>query len=129
MLKLKFKIKKVFLLINKDSFLQENNWKIIELWKIIINIQRDSTLQLVLRLCGTYCYIIYDGGKKYKIDRYCDCCCNTIWLKERIAAKLGIETKYQILTVGGKIIKDNESLRDNGIFGGKEVNLSINKNV
>ena len=93
------------------------------------NIQRDSTLHLVLRLCGTYCYIIYDGGKKYKIDRYCDCCCDTVWLKEQIAAKLGIETKYQILTVGGKIIKDNESLRDNGIFGGKEVNLSINKSV
>ena len=93
------------------------------------NIQRESTLNLVLRLCGTYCYIIYDGGKKYKIDRYCDCCCDTVWLKEQIAAKLGIETKYQILTVGGKIIKDNESLRDNGIFGGKEVNLSINKKV
>ena len=85
------------------------------------NIQRESTLHLVLRLCGTYCYIIYDEGKKFKIGRYCDCCCNTIWLKEQISAKLGIETKFQILTVDGKIIEDNESLRSNGIFDGKKL--------
>ena len=74
-------------------------------------------------------FIIYDGGNKFKIDRFCDCCCNTIWLKEQIAAKLGIETKYLILAVDGKIIEDNESLRSNGIFDGKEVNLSINKKL
>ena len=93
------------------------------------NIQKESTLHLVLRMCGTYCYIIYDEGKKLKIDRYCDCCCDTLWLKQRIEGILGIETKYQILTVDGKIMKDNESLETNGVSGGKEVNLSVNKNM
>ena len=33
------------------------------------NIQKESTLHLVLRLRGTYCYIIYDDGKRLKISR------------------------------------------------------------
>ena len=93
------------------------------------NIQKESMLHLVLRLgCGTFCYIIYDE-KKYKIDGYCDCCCDTLWLKQQIEKELGIETKYQILTVDGKIMKDNESLKTNGVSHGKEVNLSIKISV
>ena len=93
------------------------------------NIQRESTLHLVLRLCGTYCYIVYDGDKKIKIDRYCDCCCDTKYLKEKIKSILGIDINKQILRVDGKIIKDGESLNSNGIFGGKEVQLTVEVNV
>ena len=90
-------------------------------------IQKESILLLTKSPgADNFCYVIYDEEKKLKINGYCDCCCNTIWLKEQIAAKLGIETKYLILAVDGKIIEDNESLRSNGIFDGKEVNLSIN---
>ena len=93
------------------------------------NIQKESMLHLVLRLgCGTFCYIIYDE-KKLKINGYCDCCCDTLWLKQQIEKELGIETKYQILTVDGKIMKDNESLKTNGVSHGKEVNLSIKISV
>ena len=91
------------------------------------NIKSGSTIHLVLKsINGTWCYIIYDEGKKLEINGYCDCCCDTIWLKKRIEEELGIETKYQILTVDGKIMKDNESLRSNGVCHGKEVNLSNN---
>ena len=31
----------------------------------------------------------------------------------------------QVLRVDGKIIKDEESLESNGIFGGKEVELKV----
>ena len=80
-------------------------------------------------MCGTYCYIVYDGDKKIKIDRYCDCCCNTKFLKEQIKTILGIDVNKQILRVDGKIIKDEESLNSNGIFGGKEVQLTVEVNV
>ena len=94
------------------------------------NIQRESTLHLVLRLGrGTYCYIIYDNNQKLKIDGYCDCCCNTLFLKEKIEKILGIDKKYQLLKVDGKIMKDNESLNSNKVFSGKEVYLSINISV
>ena len=78
---------------------------------------------------GTYCYIIYDEGKKLKIDGYCDCCCNTLWLKERIEQQLGVDKKFQLLKVDGKIMNDNEDLRSNKISNGKEVHLSINISV
>ena len=93
------------------------------------NIQKESTLHLVLRMCGTYCYIVYDGDKKIRIDRYCDCCCDTKYLKEQIKTILGIDINKQILRVDGKIIKDEESLNSNGIFGGKEVQLTVEVNV
>ena len=86
------------------------------------NIQRESTLHLILRLGrGADCYIIYDDGKKLKISGYCDCCCNTLYLKKKIEKELGIEIKYQELTVDGKIMEDNESLEKNGVSDGKEV--------
>ena len=88
-------------------------------------IQKESTLHLVLRQAGTYCYIIYDGGKKLKIERYCSCCCNTLFLKERIQKELGIEPKFQLLKVDGKIMEDNKSLESYGVYNGKEVELSI----
>ena len=59
------------------------------------NIQRESTLHLILReKRGTHCYIIYDGDKKLKIEGYCDCCCNTLYLKEKIKDKLGIDLNF-----------------------------------
>ena len=48
------------------------------------NIQNETTLYLVIRLIGTYCYIVNDKGQKFKIDRYCQCCSNTLWLKKQI---------------------------------------------
>ena len=93
------------------------------------NIQRESTLNLVLRLLGTFCYIIYDDGKRLKISRYCDCCCNTLYLKEKIEKELGIEIKYQELIVDGKIMEDNERLEKYGVSRGKEVQLKIKMNV
>ena len=51
------------------------------------NIQRESTLRLVIDTMP-YCYIIYEGGKKLKIRRFCNCCSNTLWLKEQIKEKL-----------------------------------------
>ena len=74
-----------------------------------------------------YCYIIYEGGKKLKIRRFCNCCSNTLWLKEQIKEKLGIDIKCQQLTVNGKIMKDNESLESNNVTYGTEVNLNIIK--
>ena len=60
------------------------------------NIQKESVLHLVLRLGrGTCCYIVYDNNQKLKIEGYCDCCCNTSFLKERIKNELGIEPQFQ----------------------------------
>ena len=94
------------------------------------NIQGQSTLHLVLRLGqGTDCYIIYDDGKSLKISGYCDCCCDTLYLKKNIEKELGIEIKYQELTVDGKIMEDNERLENYGVSDGKEVQLKIKMNV
>ena len=90
------------------------------------NIQKESTLHLVLRLGrGTYCYIIYGEGKKLKIDRFCDCCANTLYLKENIKKELGIDIKYQELKVDGIVMKDEDSLKTYGVSDGKEVELNI----
>ena len=89
------------------------------------NVQRQSYLHLELRIKGSTCYIVYDGNKKLKIDGYCQCCCNTLYLKEKIEKELGIDKNIQVLRVDGKIIKDEESLESNGIFGEKEVELKV----
>ena len=91
------------------------------------NIQNESTIHLILRLCGTYCYILYDGGNQLKIDRFCDCCSNTFWLKQKIQSKLGIEIESQQLIVDGKIMQDNESLRSYNVSDGKKVQLIVKK--
>ena len=93
------------------------------------NIQKESTLRLVLRLAGTYCYIVYDNEQKIKIDRYCSCCCNTFYLKEQIKKILDIEPQFQQLSVDGKILQDNESLASNGINDGREIQLTLKLNV
>ena len=70
-------------------------------------------------------YIVNEEGKKLEIkEKYCPCCCNTLYLKKLIKDKLGIDEKYQILKINGKILEDSQSLKDN-IFDGKEVHLSI----
>ena len=90
------------------------------------NIQKESTLHLVLRLGrGTYCYIIYGEGKTLKIGGYCDCCSNTLYLKKEIEKELGIDVKYQELKVDGKIMEDTVSLNTYGVVSGKEVELTI----
>ena len=87
------------------------------------NIGRESTLHL--RKPIKPCSILYDEDKK--LDIYLGCCHDrtTLWLKEQIKEKLGLEEKYQLLKVDGKIMKDNELLESNGVCDGKEINLSI----
>ena len=92
------------------------------------NIQGESILTLVYRSIGSYCYIIYGEDRKLKIDKFCDCCSNTLYLKERIKKELGLDIKYQILKVDGKIMNDNVNLRNYGVSNGKEVELYIKMN-
>ena len=91
------------------------------------HIAKLSTLFLSLEM-GTFCFIIYDEDKSFPIYRYCDCCCDTLFLKERIQEKLGIDVCNQELSVNGKILKDDEHLRSNGINNGCGVLLKIKKN-
>ena len=89
------------------------------------NIIRESTLYLYLRKPRKPFSILYDEDKKLDIYVGCLHCATTLWLKEQIKEKLGLEEKYQLLKVDGKIMKDNESLESNGVCEGKEINLSI----
>ena len=91
------------------------------------NIGRESTLYL--RKPRKPCSILYDEDKKLDIYVVCYGCVTTLWLKEQIKEKLGLEEKYQLLKVDGKIMKDNESLESNGVCDGKEINLSISISV
>ena len=93
------------------------------------NIQDGNTLEYFLRDEENYCYIIYEEGKTLKISGYCPCCCPTLGLKEKIKKELGIEPKYQQLTIDGKIMKDDDRLESYGITNGKEIKLSINISV
>ena len=94
------------------------------------NIQRESTLHLVLRLAGVSCYVIYnEKGDKIRIDRFCPCCSDVIYLKERIQGILGIKPEFQELSLNGKIFDNNKaSLESYGITGGNEVKLTIKMN-
>ena len=92
------------------------------------NIQEESTLNLLLKPTGAYCYIIYGEDRKLKIDGFCDCCSNTLYLKKRIKEELGLDVRYQILKVDGKIMNDNENLITYGVSKGKEVELYIKMN-
>ena len=56
---------------------------------------------------------------------YYICCYKTLSLKEKIKEELVIEPKFQQLTFNGKIMKDDESLESNEIYGGAKLNLSI----
>ena len=90
------------------------------------NIQREDTLNLYWIQPRKPCSILFDEDKKLDIlITGCYGCTNTKWLKEQIKEKLGLEEKYQVLKVDGKIMKDNESLQSNGVCDGKEINLSI----
>ena len=93
------------------------------------NIRRESTLHLRQRIKPCSCSILYDEDKKLDIYIGCTHCLTTLWLKEQIKEKLGLEEKYQLLKVDGKIMKDNERLESNGVCDGKEINLSISISV
>ena len=93
-------------------------------------IQKESTLLLTKSPgADNFCYVIYDEEKKLKIGGYCDCCCSTLFLKEQIERELGIDKKFQLLIVDGKIMNDEESLRSYELYKGKEVYLSVNMSV
>ena len=91
-------------------------------------IEKEMTLYLFWANNELICYIIYDGNKDLKISGYCACCCNTLYLKEQIESKLGIDKNLQVLRVDGKIIKDEESLITNRIIYGKKVELKVKIN-
>ena len=97
------------------------------------NIQKESTLHLCLRIRGPgihHCYIIYDEGKQLKIDIAVNFWnSNTLSLKEKIKKELGIEPKYQQLTVDGKTMIDDELISSYFRSDGKKINLSINMSV
>ena len=93
------------------------------------NIGRESTLHLRKQIKIKPCSILYDEDKKLDIYIGCTHCLTTLWLKEQIKEKLGLEEKYQLLKVDGKIMKDNELLESNGVCDGKEINLSISISV
>ena len=89
-------------------------------------IKKECNLYLKMRRWAGACYyIIYDGDKKLKIRDYPIWLCNTLWLKETIQKELGIEPKFQLLKVDGKIMEDNKSLKSYGVQDGKEVELSL----
>ena len=88
-------------------------------------IQKESTLYMI-RLRGIYCYIIYNDGKKIKIEGFCSCCCDVKYLKDKIREKLGIEPECQELSLNGIIFEDDrKSLSDYGIIAGSKVKLII----
>ena len=90
------------------------------------NVIKESVINLIIRLGGgTYCYIIYGEGESLYVSGYCGCCVNTLYLKEEIEKRLGIDKKYQELIVDGKVMKDEDSLATYGVERGKEVYLNI----
>ena len=89
------------------------------------NIQRESTLHLVLILSYHYCYIVYKGGEKFYVGLGCPGCSNTLLLKEKIKERLGIKPKFQQLSFNGIIMEDKESLAEYNIPNGAEINLII----
>ena len=93
------------------------------------NIQKESTLHLVLRMCGLSCYIIYNEDRdKIIIDRFCPCCCDVAYLKGRISEELGIKPECQELSLNGKIFEDDsKSLESCGVTSGCEIKLKIKK--
>ena len=91
-------------------------------------IHKESTLFLkndFLFMCSDYLYIIYDGDKKLELNELCIHTCGTLYLKNKIEKILGINKKYQLLTINGKIMEDSESLFSNNITNGKEINLNV----
>ena len=102
------------------------------------NIQKLSTLYLSLcsdslrmyyysecKCLYNYCYIIYDNNKKLKLDQICFDCCTTLYLKNKIRDELNIDNQFQQLSMNGKIFKDNEKLKINGVCSGTEIELKI----
>ena len=75
-------------------------------------------------LCN-YCYIIYDDNKKLKLDQICFDCCTTLYLKNKIRDELNIDNHFQQLSMNGKIFKDNQKLKINGVCSGTEIELKI----
>ena len=94
------------------------------------NIQRESTLHLLLRMVGVSCYVIYnENGDKIRIDRLCTCCCYVINFKKRIQDKLGIKPEFQELSFNGKIFENiDASLESYGIKDGDTLKLTIKVN-
>ena len=92
------------------------------------NIQRESTLHLVLRMCGANCYVKYnEDGDKIRIDGFCPCCSDVAFLKRCISWELGIKPEYQELSLNGKIFEDDKNLESYGFTLGCKIKLKIKK--
>ena len=85
----------------------------------------ESTLYLVLRRPICYCYIKY-GDQKIRISKFCSCCSNTLYLKERAGCLVDGPFKDIELVVDGKVMEDDKSLKYYDIHG-KVVELRVKK--
>ena len=85
----------------------------------------ESTLYLVLRRPICYCYIKY-GDQKIRISKFCSCCSNTLYLKERAGYLIDGPFKDIELVVDGKVMEDDKSLKYYDIHG-KVVELRVKK--
>ena len=85
------------------------------------NIQKESTLHLVLKLPGSGCSIIYDGGN-FDVEGFCPCCSNLSFLRNAIEKKIGLKPECQELIFKGKILEfdQNKNLESYGIRGNDE---------
>ena len=85
------------------------------------NIQKESTLHLVLKLPGSGCSIVYDGGH-FDVEGFCPCCSNLSFLRNAIERKIGVKPECQELIFNGKILEYDEkkNLESLGIKGDDE---------
>ena len=77
------------------------------------NIQKEETLQLVLRLReSTYFYIVNSGVKILTIchDHFCFYCKDISSLKNEIMRKIGLKVELQELTINGVVLDDSKKL-------------------
>ena len=91
-------------------------------------IQREDTLNLVLRLAQGDCFYILNGNNKIlPISHNCICFyCNSIKsVKNEIEKRLGLKAEFQELSYKGKILKDSENINELGLGNNCEVQLKI----
>ena len=92
------------------------------------NIQREDTLDLVLRLGRGNCFYILNGNNKILAighNYICFYCTNIKMLKNEIEERIGLKAEFQELSYKGKILKDSENINELGLGDDCEVQLKI----